>query len=139
MCCPTGFQGMRQWRALASAERLLAGTDGAGQRAPGWLRIGQRRPRLLQSGLNAGLWTVGLAACSPLCDRTSAQWQAMSPQEQDLARSKATLALFSLGVHSVIDHLEALDTCLVDIASAGARVKNPDTAALTRIMQIASR
>ncbi|AFK67566.1 Phosphonoacetaldehyde phosphonohydrolase-related protein [Pseudomonas sp. XWY-1] len=82
-------------------------------------------PRLLQSGLNAGLWTVGLAACSPLCDRTSAQWQAMSPQEQDLARSKATLALFSLGVHSVIDHLEALDTCLVDIAQRRRKGEKP--------------
>ncbi|MDQ7966217.1 phosphonoacetaldehyde phosphonohydrolase-related protein [Pseudomonas plecoglossicida] len=82
-------------------------------------------PRLLQSGLNAGLWTVGLAACSPLCDRTSTQWQAMSPQEQDLTRSKATLALFSLGVHSVIDHLEALDTCLVDIAQRRRKGEKP--------------
>lgn len=73
-------------------------------------------PLLLQSGLNAGLWTVGLAACSPSCDQTSSQWQAMSQQEQERARGKATLELFGLGVHSVIDHLESLDTCLSDIA-----------------------
>jgi hypothetical protein len=49
----------------------------------------------------------------------------MSPQEQDLARSKATLALFSLGVHSVIDHLEALDTCLQDIAQRRRKGEKP--------------
>ncbi|WP_054911643.1 hypothetical protein [Pseudomonas sp. NBRC 111127] len=82
-------------------------------------------PRLLQAGLNAGLWTIGLAACSPLCEPGSAQWQALPPAEQDLARGKATLALFSLGVHSVIDHLEALDTCLQDIARRRAKGEKP--------------
>ncbi|MNE36360.1 Phosphonoacetaldehyde hydrolase [compost metagenome] len=82
-------------------------------------------PRLLQSGLNAGLWTVGLAACSPSCDLSSSQWQHMTRQEQDLARGKATLALFRLGVHSVIDHLEALDTCLQDIALRRRKGEKP--------------
>ena len=82
-------------------------------------------PALLQSGLNAGLWTIGLAACSPSCDLGSQQWQAMSPQEQELARGKATLELFRLGVHSVIDHLEALDTCLLDIAQRRRKGEKP--------------
>ncbi|CRI58101.1 MULTISPECIES: hypothetical protein [Pseudomonas] len=78
-------------------------------------------PLLLQSGLNAGLWTVGLAAC----DQGSAQWQALSRQEQELARGKATLALFGLGVHSVIDHLESLDACLADIAQRRHKGEKP--------------
>ncbi|HEN8712484.1 MULTISPECIES: hypothetical protein [Pseudomonas] len=82
-------------------------------------------PRLLQSGLNAGLWTIGLAACSPSCDLGSQQWQAMTPQQQELARGKATLELFRLGVHSVIDHLEALDTCLADIAQRRRKGEKP--------------
>ncbi|QHG64111.1 phosphonoacetaldehyde phosphonohydrolase-related protein [Pseudomonas putida] len=82
-------------------------------------------PKLLQSGLNAGLWTVGLAACSPSCDLSSRQWQAMTQQEQDLARGKATLTLFSLGVHSVIDHLDELDTCLADIALRCSKGEKP--------------
>jgi hypothetical protein len=80
---------------------------------------------LLQSGLNAGLWTVGLAACSPSCDPGSRQWQAMTTQEQELARGKATLALFDLGVHSVIDHLESLDTCLADITLRRQKGEKP--------------
>ena len=82
-------------------------------------------PALLQSGLNAGVWTVGLAACSPYCDLSSRHWQDMSQQERDLARGKATLELFSLGVHSVIDHLEALDTCLQDIAQRRRKGEKP--------------
>ena len=49
----------------------------------------------------------------------------MCIRDRDLARSKATLALFSLGVHSVIDHLEALDTCLVDIAQRRRKGEKP--------------
>lgn len=72
-------------------------------------------PRLLQSALNAGLWTVGLAACSPSCDLSSSHWQRLTAKEQEMARARATLELFGLGVHSVIDHLEALPNCLLDI------------------------
>jgi beta-phosphoglucomutase-like phosphatase (HAD superfamily) len=72
-------------------------------------------PRLLQAGLNAGLWTIGLASCGSLCGLSPAQWQALPPQERDIKRGKATVQLFGLGVHSVIDHLGELDTCLADI------------------------
>lgn len=82
-------------------------------------------PLLLQSGRNAGLWTVGLAACSPSCQLGASQWQALSAQEQELARGKATLALFELGVHSVIGHLEALDGCLADIALRRQKGEKP--------------
>ncbi len=82
-------------------------------------------PRLLQSALNAGLWTVGLANSSPSCEVGSSQWQAMTEQARELARGKATLELFGLGVHSVIDHLEALDTCLADIALRRRKGEKP--------------
>ena len=82
-------------------------------------------PRLLQSGLNAGLWTVGLANSSPSCDVGSSQWQAMTEQARELARGKATLEWFGLGVHSVIDHLEALETCLADIALRRRKGEKP--------------
>lgn len=72
-------------------------------------------PRLLQSGLNAGLWTIGLASCGSLCGMAPEQWLALSEPERELKRGKATLALYGLGVHSVIDHLGELGTCLADI------------------------
>ncbi|VVP45638.1 Phosphonoacetaldehyde hydrolase [Pseudomonas fluorescens] len=73
-------------------------------------------PRLLQAGLNAGLWTIGLASCGSLCGLAPGEWQALSQKEREHLRGKATVQLFGLGVHSVIDHLGELDTCLADIS-----------------------
>lgn len=82
-------------------------------------------PRLLQAGLNAGLWTIGLASCGSLCGLSPAQWQALSQQERDIKRGKATVQLFGLGVHSVIDHLGELDTCLADISLRRLKGEKP--------------
>ena len=82
-------------------------------------------PLLLQSALNAGLWTIGLASCGSLCGLAPAQLQALSQQERELKRGKATLQLFSLGVHSVIDHLGELDTCLSDIGLRRRKGEKP--------------
>lgn len=74
-------------------------------------------PRLLEAALAAGLWTVGLASCGARKGLDNAEWLALTPHVRDLKRGKATLELFELGVHSVIDHLEELDSCLADIGS----------------------
>ena len=82
-------------------------------------------PTLLQSGLNAGLWTIGLASCGSLCGLAPSEWQALTQQERELKRAKATLELFKLGVHSVIDHLGELDTCLADISLRRLKGEKP--------------
>ncbi|MEX3772408.1 HAD family phosphatase [Pseudomonas sp. MYb118] len=82
-------------------------------------------PRLLQSGLNAGLWTIGLASCGSLCGLAPSEWQALSQKEREHLRGKATVQLFSLGVHSVIDHLGELETCLADISLRRGKGEKP--------------
>ncbi|SDK77515.1 phosphatase [Pseudomonas indica] len=82
-------------------------------------------PRLLRSGLNAGVWTVGLAACGPLCGLAPADWQALAPLERDRLRAQATLELYRLGAHSVIDHLGDLATCLEDLAVRRQKGEKP--------------
>ncbi len=82
-------------------------------------------PRLLQSGLNAGLWTIGLASCGSLCGLAPSEWQALSQKEREQLRGKATVQLFGLGVHSVIDHLGELDTCLADISLRRLKGEKP--------------
>ena len=82
-------------------------------------------PRLLQAGLNAGLWTIGLASCGSLCGLPPSQWQALSEQEREHKRAKATVALYGLGVHSVIDHLGELGTCLADISLRRLKGEKP--------------
>lgn len=72
-------------------------------------------PRLLQAGLNAGLWTVGLAACGQLCGKALSDWQALEATEREQLRAQATLALYRLGVHAVTDQLTELGPCLSDL------------------------
>lgn len=82
-------------------------------------------PRLLMAGLNAGLWTVGLASCGPLCGLSPAQWEAMSDLQRERLRGRATLELYATGAHSVIDHLDELESCLADIALRRWKAEKP--------------
>lgn len=82
-------------------------------------------PRLLQSALNAGLWTVGLATCGPLCGLSPKDWRALNDAEREYRRGQATLQLYSLGVHSVIDHVGELASCLADITLRRTKGEKP--------------
>jgi beta-phosphoglucomutase-like phosphatase (HAD superfamily) len=82
-------------------------------------------PRLLMAGLNAGLWTVGLASCGPLCGLSPAKWEALSDLERERLRGRATLELYACGAHSVIDHLGELESCLADISLRRLKAEKP--------------
>jgi len=82
-------------------------------------------PRLLQAALQAGIWTVGLAISGPLCGLAPADWQSLAMGEQDRLRSQATLSLYRLGVHSVIDQLSDLPTCLADLSQRRHKGEKP--------------
>jgi beta-phosphoglucomutase-like phosphatase (HAD superfamily) len=82
-------------------------------------------PRLLTAGLNAGLWTVGLASCGPLCGLSPAHWDALSDLERERLRGRATLELYATGAHSVIDHLADLESCLADISLRRMKAEKP--------------
>jgi beta-phosphoglucomutase-like phosphatase (HAD superfamily) len=82
-------------------------------------------PRLLQAGLNAGLWTIGLAASGPLCGHAPADWQALDSLERDSLRAQATLALYRLGVHAVTDQLTELGPCLSDLGLRRQKGEKP--------------
>jgi beta-phosphoglucomutase-like phosphatase (HAD superfamily) len=82
-------------------------------------------PRLLMAGINAGLWTVGLASYGPLCGLSPSQWDALSDLERERRRGRATLELYASGAHSVIDHLDALESCLADITLRRQKAEKP--------------
>jgi beta-phosphoglucomutase-like phosphatase (HAD superfamily) len=82
-------------------------------------------PRLIMAGLNAGLWTVGLASCGPLCGLSPARWEALSDLERERLRGRATLELYACGAHSVIDHLGELESCLADISLRRLKAEKP--------------
>lgn len=112
----------RPWPAPDACWKALMQID-AGQLDGCVLISGE--PRLLQAGLNAGLWTIGLAACGPLCGLSEPEWQALDDKQREHKRGKATLQLFSLGVHSVIDHLQELTDCLADISQRRLKGEKP--------------
>lgn len=82
-------------------------------------------PLLLQAGLNAGCWTIGLAACGPLCGQAPADWQALEAGEQEQLRAEATLQLYRLGAHSVVDHLGEIKASLEDIGMRRSKGEKP--------------
>lgn len=82
-------------------------------------------PLMLKAGLNAGCWTIGLAASGPLCGYALADWQALSATDQEHLRAEATLQLYRLGVHSVIDHLGEIEASLDDIGVRRSKGEKP--------------
>ncbi|KJK02553.1 phosphatase [Pseudomonas sp. 21] len=112
----------RQWPAPDSCWQALIQLDSP--HLDGCVLV-SGQPRLLQAGLNAGLWTIGLAASGPLCGQAPGDWNALGNLDRDRLRAQATLGLYRLGVHSVIDHLGELDSCLQDIASRRLKGEKP--------------
>ncbi len=82
-------------------------------------------PATLQAGMNAGLWCIGLAVSSQHIGLSESEWHALPAPQQDALRAQATLGLFKLGVHSVIDSVSELPDCLDDIAQRLARGERP--------------
>ena len=116
------INGARPWPAPDSCWQALAGLGVA--RLEGCILI-SANPRLLQAGLNAGLWTIGLAASGPLCGLAPADWHALEGSERDRLRAAATLELYRLGAHSVIDHLGELAPCLADLSHRREKGEKP--------------
>ena len=71
----------------------------------------------LEEGLNAGTWTVGLAVSGNAIGLTLAEWQALSPTQQQVLREAATATLKAAGAHYVIDSVADLLPVLDDIAA----------------------
>lgn len=107
------LNGARPWPAPDSIWQALAELQVDG--LDGCVLIASE-PRLLQAGLNAGLWSVGLASCGAPCGLALGDWQALAAGEREKLRAQATLDLYRLGAHSVIDHPAELPACLQDLA-----------------------
>ncbi|MDH1866816.1 HAD family phosphatase [Pseudomonas chengduensis] len=112
----------RPWPAPDSCWQALSQLDV--ERLDGCVVV-SGNPLLLQAGLNAGCWTIGLAACGPLCGYALADWQALSPSDQEHLRAEATLQLYRLGVHSVVDHLGEIEASLDDIGVRRSKGEKP--------------
>ncbi|XLX38705.1 HAD family phosphatase [Ectopseudomonas mendocina] len=121
MATPTNRQA-RPWPAPDSCWQALSQLGV--ERLDGCIVV-SGNPLLLQAGLNAGCWTIGLATCGPLCGQAPADWQALGASEQERLRAEATLQLYRLGVHSVVDHLGEIAASLEDIGMRRSKGEKP--------------
>jgi beta-phosphoglucomutase-like phosphatase (HAD superfamily) len=118
----TRHNGARRWPAPDAVWQALSELEVDG--LDGCVLIASE-PSLLQAGLNAGLWCIGLATCGSLCGLALGDWQALPATEREKLRAQATLELYRLGAHSVIDHPGELPACLDDLAVRRSKGEKP--------------
>ncbi|WP_211824567.1 phosphonoacetaldehyde hydrolase [Kistimonas asteriae] len=79
----------------------------------------------IEEGLNAGLWTVGVAISGNEAGLSLAEWQSLSAAEQQAVRLRASAGLQRAGAHYVIDTIADLVSCLDDIELRLSRGETP--------------
>lgn len=72
-------------------------------------------PADIAEGLNAGAWSIGVAATGNSVGLSCAEFHALGPEEQSSRLSTARQELEQAGAHYVVDTLADLDTVLDDI------------------------
>lgn len=79
----------------------------------------------IEEGLNAGMWTVGVAISGNEIGLSLADWEALPLADQQRRRDHAYERLLASGAHSVIDSIAALPRCLDAIEARLARGERP--------------
>ncbi len=88
------------------------------------VKVGDTLPDI-EEGLNAGLWTVGLALSGNLLGLTEAEMDALPAEELDQKRTAIAKQLYQSGAHYVIDGIWQLPAVLDDIELRLARGERP--------------
>jgi phosphonoacetaldehyde hydrolase len=79
----------------------------------------------VEEGLNAGMWTVGLAVSGNEVGLTLDGWRKLSPAEQRIKRERAHRRLQQAGAHYVVDSIADLAPCIDDIQARIHRGERP--------------
>ena len=69
----------------------------------------------VEEGLNAGMWTIGLAISGNEVGLQRHEWEALPHQEQQAKRERAYRRLHQSGAHYVVDTIADVMPCLDDI------------------------
>jgi len=78
----------------------------------------------VEEGLNAGMWTVGLAVSGNEVGLPLEQWEALPEQEKALKRARAYTRMHQCGAHYVVDTIANLLPCIDDIQE---RIRSGET------------
>ena len=79
----------------------------------------------IEEGLNAGMWTVGLAISGNEVGLQLHDWEALAEEEQQTRRELAYQRMNMVGAHYVVDTIADLIPCLDDIEARLARGEKP--------------
>jgi phosphonoacetaldehyde hydrolase len=79
----------------------------------------------VEEGLNAGMWTVGLAVSGNEIGLPLAGWEALPEDEQKVRRERAYRRMLQSGAHYVVDTIADLLPCIDDIEARLRRGERP--------------
>jgi phosphonoacetaldehyde hydrolase len=79
----------------------------------------------VEEGLNAGMWTVGLAVSGNEVGLTLEQWQSLPERTKAEKRARAHARMQQCGAHYVIDTIADLMPCIDDIQARIGRGETP--------------
>jgi len=106
------------WMALQNVQELVINS------VANCIKFDDSTPGITE-GLNAGMWTVGIALTGNAVGLTEDEWLALTNEQQQLKRQQAYNELYQAGAHYVVDSLaDAIPTVQL-IMSARARNLRP--------------
>ncbi|KZN38086.1 phosphonoacetaldehyde hydrolase [Pseudoalteromonas luteoviolacea] len=79
----------------------------------------------ITEGLNAGMWTIGLAITGNAVGLSEEEWRALDESQQQALAYRAYAQLSTAGAHYVIDSLADIEPVLLEIESKLARGERP--------------
>ncbi len=79
----------------------------------------------VEEGLNAGMWTVGLAISGNEVGLNLDEWRALPKDQQQAKRERAYRRMETCGAHYVVDTIAELIPCLDDIEQRMKRGERP--------------
>ena len=79
----------------------------------------------VEEGLNAGMWTIGLAVSGNEVGMTLADWKALTAAEQQLKRERAYGRMQQGGAHYTVDSIADVMPCIDDIQARIHRGEAP--------------
>jgi len=88
------------------------------------VKIDDTRPGI-DEGLNAGMWTIGVAVSGNEVGLSLKDWEKLSAAEQARLRDGASSRLYQSGAHYVVDSIADILPCLDDIEARLARGERP--------------
>jgi phosphonoacetaldehyde hydrolase len=79
----------------------------------------------VEEGLNAGMWTIGLAVSGNEVGMMLDQWRALPEAEKRAKRNRAHTRMWQCGAHYVVDSIAEIMPCIDDIQARIRRGEAP--------------